>query len=70
MGIFDVIYTSPLSRCIQTTNEIVEEMQYNKNIIIDESLIEIRTGMKSLPICVNKKLNYLLKYFVYIYHII
>ena len=38
---FDCIYSSPVVRCKQTTNVILDELQINKEIKYDNNLIEI-----------------------------
>ena len=44
-GKFDKVYSSPATRCIETANIIMKEINHKKKLDIDESLIEI--GYKS-----------------------
>ena len=40
-GKFDKVYSSPATRCINTANIIMDEINYKKKINIDELLVEI-----------------------------
>jgi broad specificity phosphatase PhoE len=44
-GKFDVVYSSPRDRCLQTANEIIKEINYNDKIIIDDLLLEGTAGI-------------------------
>lgn len=43
-GLFDKIYSSPLSRAIETANIIKKHTNFNEEIIIDDNLIGKKFG--------------------------
>ena len=47
-GQFDVIYSSPRHRCIQTAESIKEEIKYNGKIIESDLLLEANAGKLNL----------------------
>jgi len=44
-GKFDMVFSSPKSRCLETAQHINKNIDYNKDIIIDKLLAEKSTGL-------------------------
>lgn len=60
-GKFDVVFTSPVKRCVETTDIIVKKIKHDRNAIILDYLIEIGELQHKFEGLSKKEINDLIK---------